>query len=110
MPERSDANATALDCIQRSARDGWDQATGSGCLHETAYYCIRVADKLPASPQQTVKELILEKSRGNPFFVEEVVRSLIASGMVYQTEEVWRAREGIESVTVRGAALAGAGS
>jgi len=28
----------------------------------------------------TVKERILEKSRGNPFFVEEVVRSLIASG------------------------------
>src|SRR5207253_2218652 len=55
-----DANASTLDCIQRSARDGWDQATSSGCLHETAYYCIRVADKLPASPQQTVKELILD--------------------------------------------------
>jgi tetratricopeptide (TPR) repeat protein len=48
----------------------------------------------------SVKELILEKSRGNPFFVEEVVRSLIASGMVYREEEVWRAKAGIEAVSV----------
>lgn len=47
-----------------------------------------------------VKERILEKSRGNPFFVEEVVRSLIASGMVYREGEVWRAREGIETIRV----------
>src|SRR5207249_10310303 len=53
-------------------------------------------ENLPAS----VKELILEKSRGNPFFVEEVVRSLIASGMVYQEGEVWRARAEIESIAV----------
>jgi adenylate cyclase len=53
-------------------------------------------ENLPAS----VKDLILEKSRGNPFFVEEVVRSLIASGMVYQDDKVWRAKEGIEAVSV----------
>jgi class 3 adenylate cyclase/tetratricopeptide (TPR) repeat protein len=53
-------------------------------------------ESLPAS----VKELILEKSRGNPFFVEEVVRSLIAAGMVYLEGDTWRAREGIETVSV----------
>ena len=53
-------------------------------------------DRLPAS----VKELILEKSQGNPFFVEEVIRSLINAGMIYQEGDMWRAREGIESVTV----------
>src|SRR5947209_9971245 len=41
-------------------------------------------ENLPAA----VKELILEKSRGNPFFVEEAVRSLIDGGMVYQDGEV----------------------
>jgi spermidine synthase len=45
------------DCIQRATKDGWDQATQSGCLHETAYYCIRVADD-PSN--QSVKELILD--------------------------------------------------
>jgi len=53
-------------------------------------------DSLPAS----VKALILEKSRGNPFFVEEVVRSLMASGMVYREGEVWRTKEEIETITV----------
>ena len=46
-----------FDCVKRSVSDGWDQATNSGCLHETAYYCIRVAD---ASSTGDVKELILD--------------------------------------------------
>ena len=46
-----------MDCVQRSVKDGWEQAIDSGCLHETAYYCIRVAD---ASDQHNVKELILD--------------------------------------------------
>lgn len=53
-------------------------------------------DQLPDS----TKDLILEKSSGNPFFVEEVVRSLIDAGMVYREGETWRAREGIEAVSV----------
>jgi spermidine synthase len=48
-----------LECVQRAAHDGWDQATQSGCLHETAYYCIRVADDA-GSNHGTVKELILD--------------------------------------------------
>src|SRR5579864_5882265 len=48
------------ECIQRAVKDGWDQATQSGCLHETAYYCIRVADDPAVSDHQTVKELILD--------------------------------------------------
>jgi spermidine synthase len=48
------------DCVQRAAKDGWDQATQSGCLRETAYYCIRVADDQAVSDHQTVKELILD--------------------------------------------------
>src|SRR5438552_3634710 len=55
-----DQNVSTFDCIQRSTKDGWDQATSTGCLHETAYYCIRVADHLPGSDHQTVKELVLD--------------------------------------------------
>jgi spermidine synthase len=55
-----DQAAATVECIQRSAKDGWDQATSTGCLHETAYYCIRVADHLPGSDHQTVKELVLD--------------------------------------------------
>jgi spermidine synthase len=55
-----DGRAFELGCVQRSVKDGWDQATSTGCLHETAYYCIRVADNPTASDHQTVKELILD--------------------------------------------------
>jgi spermidine synthase len=54
------SSPTMADCLQRAARDGWDQATNSGCLHETAYYCIRVADQPSTSDHQTVKELVLD--------------------------------------------------
>jgi spermidine synthase len=55
-----DGGGFELDCLQRSVKEGWDQATSTGCLHETAYYCIRVADNPTASDHQTVKELILD--------------------------------------------------
>jgi len=48
----------------------------------------------------TVKEMILQKSEGNPFFVEEVIRSLIESGVVYKDEEHWIAKDEIENLTV----------
>jgi class 3 adenylate cyclase/tetratricopeptide (TPR) repeat protein len=47
-----------------------------------------------------VKEQILAKTQGNPFFVEEVVRSLIDGGLVYHDGEVWRAREEITALAV----------
>jgi spermidine synthase len=54
------SSPAAVDCVQRAAKDGWDQATSTGCLHETAYYCIRVADQPSTSDHQTVKELVLD--------------------------------------------------
>jgi adenylate cyclase len=61
-------------------------------------------EALPVS----VKELILEKARGNPFFVEEVVRSLIDIGLLYREGTgthgfavgAWRAHDAIDSLTV----------
>jgi len=49
---------------------------------------------------EEVKELILAKARGNPFFVEEVVRSLVDAGLIYREGDLWRAREGIELIQV----------
>jgi predicted ATPase len=54
-------------------------------------------EALPAS----VRDLILARSQGNPFFIEEVVRSLIDAGIVYRDGDRWRAREdGVGSVTI----------
>jgi hypothetical protein len=47
------------DCVTRATRDGWDEALTSGCLRETAYYCIKVADHTGAGGRP-VKELVLD--------------------------------------------------
>jgi len=53
-------------------------------------------EELPAS----LKANIMTRSQGNPFFVEEVVRSLMESGLVYRTNGHWRAKTGIEEFRV----------
>ncbi len=56
---------------------------------------------LPAANlPETVKTLILTHSEGNPFFVEELIRSLIDTGLVYREGKVWKVKEAIEAFTV----------
>jgi spermidine synthase len=49
----------ARDCMPRAAQDGWTEAVDNGCLHETAYYCIKVVDHV-AEDGTPVKELVLD--------------------------------------------------
>jgi tetratricopeptide (TPR) repeat protein len=51
---------------------------------------------LPASTRAT----ILSRSEGNPFFVEEVLRSLIDSDHIHLAEGEWHARPDIVDVTI----------
>lgn len=53
-------------------------------------------DDLP----EGVKGMILERSEGNPFFIEEVIRSLIDRDLVYREGERWKAREEISEMDV----------
>lgn len=50
----------ASDCAARAARDGWDQAMNSGCLRETAYYCIKVTDHVTPDNNRLLKTLVLD--------------------------------------------------
>jgi class 3 adenylate cyclase len=58
-------------------------------------------------PRQ-LRARILDKSDGNPFFVEEVVRSLIESGSVIQSEDGlhWRAGDAEAAIDIPGNLLA----
>jgi spermidine synthase len=47
------------NCMSRAAQDGWTEAIDNGCLHETAYYCIKVVDHV-ADDGTPVKELVLD--------------------------------------------------
>jgi class 3 adenylate cyclase len=49
-----------------------------------------------------LRALIIRKAEGNPYFVEEVVRSLIEQGIVYQTDDGlrWKAATKLEDLAI----------
>jgi len=47
-----------------------------------------------------VKEAILTRSEGNPFFIEEVIRSLIEQDMIYYEDDHWWAKDEIAHISV----------
>jgi class 3 adenylate cyclase/regulation of enolase protein 1 (concanavalin A-like superfamily)/energy-coupling factor transporter ATP-binding protein EcfA2 len=47
-----------------------------------------------------VRDMILAKSEGNPFFIEEVIRSLMERELVYKDGDRWTAKSGIEHIDV----------
>ena len=49
---------------------------------------------------EKVRSLILTKSEGNPFFVEEVIRSLLDSALVVRENSHWRATREIENIAI----------
>ncbi|MDQ4129276.1 MAG: AAA family ATPase [Actinomycetota bacterium] len=49
---------------------------------------------------ESVRALVLKKSEGNPFFLEEVLRTLIDSGYVIRENSHWRATREIVNVTI----------
>lgn len=50
-------------------------------------------------PSQT-KRVILERSEGNPFYLEEIVRSLIDQGIFIHDEGRWKATQDLEGITI----------
>ena len=62
--------------------------------------------KLP----KEIKDLILARSEGNPFYLEEVIHHLIDQDLIIQDDEGWKASPAIEEVgvpdTLRGVLLA----
>ena len=49
---------------------------------------------------QTIRMQILERSEGNPFYLEEVLRSLIDGGQVVREDDHWRATSAIADVKI----------
>jgi class 3 adenylate cyclase/tetratricopeptide (TPR) repeat protein len=46
------------------------------------------------------RQLILQKADGNPFFVEEIMRTLVDRGVVRAEDGHWRATSQIETITI----------
>jgi tetratricopeptide (TPR) repeat protein len=51
---------------------------------------------------QSTRQLIEEKARGNPFYIEEVVRALVDEGAVEFRDDRFRATDKIQSVVIPG--------
>ena len=49
---------------------------------------------------EKVRQLILSKAEGNPFFVEEVIRSLLDANLVVRENSHWRATREIENIAL----------
>ncbi len=49
---------------------------------------------------ENVRNVILQKAEGNPFFVEEVIRMLIDRGAIIKQDDRWAAGKGIETVEI----------
>jgi class 3 adenylate cyclase/tetratricopeptide (TPR) repeat protein len=47
-----------------------------------------------------MRDIILSRAQGNPFFLEEVLRSFVDAGILYRHEGTWHVREQIQPVTV----------
>lgn len=49
---------------------------------------------------EKVRQLILDKAEGNPFFVEEIIRSLLDQGLVFREDDHRRAKKDIQTITI----------
>ena len=48
----------------------------------------------------TVRDFILARAEGNPFFVEEVIRMLIDRGAIVRENEQWVATSSVEGIEI----------
>jgi class 3 adenylate cyclase/tetratricopeptide (TPR) repeat protein len=55
--------------------------------------------RFEALPEKA-KALILDRAEGNPFFVEEIIRTLLDAGMLTWQDEGWRSAQDIDSFAV----------
>jgi class 3 adenylate cyclase/tetratricopeptide (TPR) repeat protein/ribosomal protein L40E/ABC-type dipeptide/oligopeptide/nickel transport system ATPase component len=104
-----------LICVHRPEREhgSWQIDGVASSKYLERYTRLSLNPLTPQQTQQMVESLltienlpsearavILEKTEGNPFFVEEVVRLLIEQDTIYQEGERWRAKETIRELAV----------
>jgi class 3 adenylate cyclase/tetratricopeptide (TPR) repeat protein len=99
---RPDKDAPTWSMLQRARQELGDLYTevmleplDAAHAHELLGNLLYIED-LP----EGVRNLILNKAEGNPFFVEEVIRALIDSGYIVQENNHWRATREIVNVTI----------
>ena len=85
LPATADKDAPSWSAIKR-ARSDWALSLPRSCSSPRRRTCARVARQLALHrrPSGERAQFDLDKAEGNPFFVEEVIRSLIDSDYIVQ--------------------------
>ena len=98
------AEAPLLELLERTVRDVRgpllvvatarpELEWGGGRRHVTAIELEPLADEvaaqLVADLPEDVRDLLVRRSEGNPFFVEELIESLVDSGVLVQRDDRW---------------------
>jgi DNA-binding SARP family transcriptional activator len=96
-PQHRSAHLGAI--ASRKCRDRYTELRLNELSHDQSAQM--VASLLhTASLPLSARELILERCQGNPFFIEEVVQTLLEAGLLYAAGGVWRTRERLDRSAV----------
>ena len=99
------AEAPLLELLERTIRDVRgpllvvatarpELEWGGGRRHVTAIELEPLADEVAARSwsrtlPEDVRDLLVQRSEGNPFFVEELIEALVDSGVLAQRDDRW---------------------
>jgi class 3 adenylate cyclase/predicted ATPase len=98
-PEREHRVWQLSNLAQRKCLDRYTEITLKQLSSRESRELVETLLKIENLPE-SIKEMILRRSEGNPFFIEEVIRSLIDRDMVYRDGEHWKARREISLIDV----------
>jgi len=98
-PEKEHRVWQLSDQAQRKCLDRYTMITVNPLSSRQSRQLVESLLEIENLPEST-KDMILTKSEGNPFFIEEVIRSLIERDLVYHEDGRWKARSEISDMDV----------
>jgi len=98
-PDPGTPAAQLVDLVRRRLPDRYTEITLSPLTPTQSAALLETLLKVDQPAR--LRELILRKAEGNPFFIEEVVRSLIATGtVVREADDAWRVAADLEQIMI----------
>jgi len=89
-PEREHGSWKLNDLARQRYPHRHTEVTLQPLLQSDADQLVENLLALPEFPQE-IRDLIAQRAEGNPFFVEEIIRDLIESGILVREENRWQA-------------------
>jgi len=98
-PEKATEFFKIKDIIQKIYKKRFNEIRLKPLSQTDAYLLIHNLLETPGFPENA-KTLILEKSEGNPFYIEEIIHSFIDAGILIKKEKIWYFEDDITSFEV----------